>query len=210
MKQKIKNALTKSRLLSGCGFEEHLLGLCCFHRGEETSDEYGGVPAIGLIVSGRANVYSISPDGSETILSTLFPGDCFGISNIFGQELVTQVICPISCEVAYIPKSEIREQLLTNSEFAERYMRLLNSKINFLTTRIAVLTAQSGRAKLAHYLLSHISEDGTVYLSCSKEQLAKSLNMSRAALFREFSLLVKEGIIEMDRDTIKIVKIGKL
>ena len=210
MQQKIKNALAKSQLLSGFGFEQQQFALCRFHRGNELTDEHDGILSAGLIVSGRADVYSISPDGGETILSTLSVGDCFGISNLFGQELVTRIICPISCEVAFISKEAVREKLFSDSAFAERYMRLLNNKITFLTTRVAILTAQSSRAKLAHYLISRCDSQNLVQLSCSKEQLAKSLDMSRAALFREFALLTKEGVIESEKDTVKILKADEL
>lgn len=210
MRQKIGEALAKSPLFSDCGFEERQFALCRFHRGDELCDEHEGVLSAGLIVSGRADVYSISPDGGETILSTLSIGDCFGISNLFGQELVTRIICPIGCEAAFISKEAIRKKLLSDSVFAERYMRLLNNKITFLTTRVAILTAQSSRAKLAHYLISRCDSKNSVLLSCSKEQLAKSLDMSRAALFREFALLTKEGVISAEKDNVKILDAEKL
>ena len=206
MRQKSESALTYAPLFRDAGFEPEDFSVKRFKRGEELCDIHDGVLSACLIVSGRADVFSISPDGGETVLSTLFPGDCFGISNLFGQELVTRVVCAVGCEVAFIPKSVIREKLAKNSLFCERYMRLLNSKLTFLTTRIAVLTAKSGRAKLAHYLLSRCNEENTVHLTCSKEQLAKSLDMSHAALFREFSQFVKENIIECDKNIVKIIK----
>ena len=89
-------------------------------------------------------------------------------------------------------------------------MRLLNNKITFLTTRVAILTAQSSRAKLAHYLISRCDSQNSVLLSCSKVQLAKSLDMSRAALFREFALLTKEGVISAEKDNVKILDAEKL
>lgn len=206
MRQKLEAALESSRLFADAEFEPEQFSLKRFRRGDELCDLNEGVLSSCLIVSGRADVFSISPDGGETILSTLFSGDCFGISNLFGQELVTRVICAVGCEVAFIPKSVLREKLAQSSRFCEQYMRLLNSKIGFLTGRIAVLTAKSGRAKLAYFLLNSRNEENVVRLSCSKEQLAKSLDMSHAALFREFSQLSKENIIECDKNIIKILK----
>lgn len=210
MKAKIERAISSNKLFCGCNFPEQALSLVKFKRGDKVFDNLNGASSAGIVISGKVEACSIAPDGSETILSTLCPGDCFGISNLFGGELKTRLTCLSRCEILFIPKSEILQKLSADSAFAERYMAFLNMKISFLINRVASLTAQSGRAKLADYLLSHRSEQNTVLLDRPKHLLAKGLGMSRAALFREFALLSKQGVISADKNRIVILKPNEL
>ena len=152
------------------------------------------------------SVFGISPGESEVSLSSLGPGEAFGISNLFTKnELETRLVCRGNTDIVFVPKQAFLRMLGTSSVLAERYMTLLNGKIRFLIRRIALLTAHSGRAKLADYLLANADHSNTVRLGCSKEQLAKLLGMSRAALFRELSALSAAGLIAVDRSRITLL-----
>ncbi len=205
-KAQIKAAVAACPLFAGCDFDEDALTPQRFKRGDTVADTLNGAPVIGIIVKGRVSVFGISPGESEVSLSSLGPGEAFGISNLFTKnELETRLVCRGNTDIVFVPKQAFLRMLGTSSVLAERYMTLLNGKIRFLIRRIALLTAHSGRAKLADYLLANADHSNTVRLGCSKEQLAKLLGMSRAALFRELSALSAAGLIAVDRSRITLL-----
>lgn len=205
-KAQIKAAVAASPLFSGCEFDEDALTVQSFKRGDAVADTRDGEPVIGIIAKGRIGVFGISPGESEISLSSLGPGEAFGISNLFTEnELETRLCCRAPTDIVFVPKQAFLQMLGTSPVLAERYMTLLNGKIRFLIRRIALLTAHSGRAKLADYLLTNADSTNTVRLGCSKEQLAKILGMSRAALFRELAALSSAGLIAVDRSRITLL-----
>ena len=205
-KAQIKAAVAACPLFDGCEFDDDALAIQSFKRGESVADTLDGEPVIGIIAKGCVGVFGVSPGESEVNLSSLGVGEAFGISNLFTQSaLETHLCCRERTEIVFVPKQAFLHMLSVNSALAERYMALLNDKIRFLIQRIELLTAHSGRAKLADYLLANADKQNTVRLGCSKEQLAKLLGMSRAALFRELAALSGAGLICVERSRITLL-----
>ena len=60
------------------------------------------------------------------------------------------------------------------------------------------------REKIASFLLEHASEDGMVYLSMTKEELAEYMNVARPSLSREIGNMAEEGWIALQGKNILI------
>ncbi len=208
-KAHIRAAVAACPLFSGCELDESTLTAQSFKRGETVADTLDGAPVIGIIAKGRVGVYGISPGESAVSLSSLGTGEAFGISNLFtASALETRLCCQERTDIVFVPKRAFLQMLGSSPVLAERYMTLLNSKIRFLIRRVALLTAHSGRAKLADYLLANAGSDGTVRLDCPKAQLAPLLGMSRAALFRELAALSDAGLIVVAKNCITLLDRG--
>lgn len=164
---------------------------------------------VGIILSGSMDVYSVLPDDTEVRLSKLQAGDLFGICNLFSSyDRETILKCRSDCDVAFVPKEEFRHLLMSNGELMTRYLRLCNDKIAFLLRRTENLAMQSCRGKVIRYLLLNASGSGgeTVVLKDSKEIWAKSLGISRAALYRELADLREKGMIRIKGRQITLLK----
>lgn len=161
---------------------------------------------VGVIISGIIDVYTVFAEGEKVKLSKLSARDIYGISNLYYEaEWETILKCRTNCEIVFIKKECLKELLSKSPEMMERYACLCNQKINFLLKRANTLTLQTGKAKLCKYLLSLEKSEGKVKLTESKESLAKTLGMSRAALFRELSSLKEDKVIEINRSVITIL-----
>lgn len=158
--------------------------------GRFVSDYQGRVPCVGMVAAGQIDVYSAAVDGRDVRLTTLLRGDCFGIYNLMAEEeLATLLRCAEETVVFYVPKRTLLSQLAQEPARALRYASLCGGRIRFLLQRISQLTIQSCRGKIISYLLSAADEQGRVPLRGSREELAKHLGVSRAALFRELAAL---------------------
>ena len=179
--------------------------------GQMLSDSPKGVPSLGIILSGQVDVYSVSIDGRDIQLNSLKEGDCFGICNLLeGSELETVLRCSKKTKLLYIPKEVIMEELENDPVLLRQYIRLCNKKIQFLLNRIGLLTMQSCRGKLLAFLLEEQVGESEIELSGSREELACRLGVSRAALFRELSLLQRQKVIRIRGNRIRILDVRRL
>jgi len=151
-----------------------------FRSGQILSDIPRGIPSIGLITAGRVEVYSVALDGKDILLNELSVGECFGICNL----------------LLYIPKSVLQEVMSCNGAFALRFAAVCSEKIQFLLKRIELLTMQSCRGRVIAFLLAGQNENREVIFRGSREDLARHLGISRAALFRELAALQSAGAVE--------------
>lgn len=195
----LRDILAKSPLLSGIDLPPDRSTIQKFPVGQILSDRPGGISSVGLILSGRVDVYSVALDGKDVQLSSLAAGECFGVCNLLDDmELETILRCGERTEVLYIPKAALLSRMEQDADFAMRYAVLCNRKIQFLLRRIELLTMQSCRGRLIAYLLEHQDDNGAVTILGSREDLARQLGVSRAALFRELGALQSMGALRAE------------
>lgn len=189
-------AMDGSPFLHGIAFDPQAITVRHIVKGQQATDHEGRTPCVVLVARGTVDAYSTAIDGREVRLSTLGPGDAFGVCNLFAaHDLPTQLRSRDEGLLALLPKELVAQAILANPETARHYMLLCNEKIQFLIGRIEELTMQTARSKLLDYLMLHADKNGIVHLQGSREELAGHLGISRASLFREISALKREGAL---------------
>lgn len=169
-----------------------------FYMGRYVTDKVHGVPAVGVVASGSIGVYSAAADGNDIELTRLYAGDCFGICNLMLEEtLDTLLCCKEDTVICYVAKPLLLRQLEEDPKRALRCVALCTEKLRFLLRRIEQLTVQSSRGKLIFYLLAAADSTGELRLPGSREDLARHLGISRAALFRELAFLQGKGVLRV-------------
>lgn len=209
--EEIKAAVEASPLLGGCNLSVSGMQVKYCHKGQIVSDRQKNEEILGLIMEGSMDVYSIALDGREILLSQLERGDCFGVVNLLTKtELPTVLRCRTDTTLVIIPKCQLFSAMEKNSELALRYAGFCNRKMQFLIRRIEFLTMQSGRKKLVQYLLEVPGKGGRFGKNVSRDELASILGISRASLFRELSVLTKQGFIALRGSEICLLKPDEL
>lgn len=197
--EELRTLLSKTPFLAGFVLSESDLIRRRFPSGRYVTDQFGGEPCVGLVVSGRVGVYSAAADGNDIELTNLRMGDCFGICNLMmGDELETLLCCKEETTILFIPKRILLRQIEEVPARAVSCMEVCAAKLRFLLQRISELTIQSGRGRLISYLLTNEQQNGAVALSGSREDLARHLGISRSALFRELAALQTAGKIRTE------------
>lgn len=91
----------------------------------------------------------------------------------------------------------------------ENIIKLQMSQTNRLDGKIDIYLEKNLRSKIIKYLKSlekEVSRD-TVYLPFNRSELAAYLSCDRSSLSRELSRMQNEGLIEMDRNKIRLINI---
>ena len=153
---------------------------------------------LGVVLSGQLQVTK----GSLAV-SALGPGDLFGAAALYSDEAefasTITAKCPSSCLM--LEQSLVDRLLAEHGQIRENYLRYLTGRVRFLSGRLQTLAQPGVEGKLARYLLS----SGGEALSCSATQLCQRLGISRASLYRAFSVLEDSGLIVRKGKTITIV-----
>ncbi|MEG2174314.1 MAG: Crp/Fnr family transcriptional regulator [Oscillospiraceae bacterium] len=206
-----EQAFALNKLFDGVAPIHTNLSIAAYCRGEHVSDTLDNIPCIGIVATGLVDVFSSACNESLLAVSTLGPGEAFGICNVFASHpMPTTLICRRAAKVVFISKKQFASLLSANHDMLMRYLILCNEKMQFLATRVELAGIPSCCGRLACYLLRNSDKDGCVFPISSKEQLSRMLGISRASLFRELGSLSRCGSIAVDDSSIRILDAERL
>ena len=164
---------------------------------------------IGIILRGKATVRK---KDSDLIVSRLSDGEIFGAAALFlsNEYFINEITAQVKTEVVYIAKAAIRQLISLDFEFSLGFIRYLSERIFFLNKRIVSFTGGSAESRTARYLLSGFGDYRVFELDRPMSQLAVSLDIGRASLYRAFDSLCESGAIERNGKFVRLVNKEKL
>lgn len=166
-------------------------------RGRLVDDRAEGRACIVEVVSGEIEVLS----DAGGLVSTLLPGDVFGVSNLFSEDtLPARLRAKAPSVVRLTPKDRAIREMEASPELWRAYCAGLNHKLSYLVSRVSVLSLKSNRARVAAFLLS--SPEKTF---SSRSEMADFLAIGKSALFRELARFEDEGAISVGGGEIKVL-----
>ncbi len=171
------------------------------------------VPCLGLVLSGRVEIFLADAQGNQTLLSQTFPGELFGQSLAVtgGDRNIYEIYTSEKSEILflYVPEFTSLKNCHCTYRFKvmENLMKLVSRENIALMMKIQILTQNSLRQKILLYLSMLSQEQGsrTVALPFGREKFSSYLCSDRSAVSRELGRMKKEGVISLTRDTITLL-----
>jgi len=171
-----------------------------FHPEEQILTAPEGRGRLGIVLSGSVTVYSHRDH--PVILNRLHPGALFGVSALYGEKPAdTLLLGKDRGEIFYVDAHRA-EVLWANPTIRRNLISFLADRIRFLNAKIASLTAHGAEGKLLRHLIQQSSGEDWVTVKGSFSELAKTLNLGRASLYRALERLEEKGTIHRDGKTI--------
>ena len=160
--------------------------------------------ALGIILRGKAEVFSADP-GKDVLLRTISTGDMVGVSKLFddGATFNTRVYAKGSARVLFVSEEALGQLIENDKTVMYNYIRFMADRIRFLNEKIMYYTAGSTERRLALYLTSFGKK--TFRLTASMTDLANTLDVGRASLYRAFEKLSEDGYIIRSEKIVVIV-----
>ncbi|MDD2574553.1 MAG: Crp/Fnr family transcriptional regulator [Bacillota bacterium] len=168
-----------------------------------------GLPckSMDIVLSGELVAYSLTANGSESIVFDFKKGSSIGTNLLFGNvnNYPMNIYCTEDCELLHIGKPDV-EFLLQDPHFMMNFIRSISLNSQGMNRKIVMFTQKTLRENLLDYFsaLSAEQKSQTVTLPISKKQLADYLSVQRPSLFRELKKMKDEGLIEVNNRKIKI------
>lgn len=131
----------------------------------------------------------------------------FGQNNRFPVNVIANEEVSLLC----ISRPEFLKMLQQDQRILTNYLNSISSRAQFLSSRIKFLSFKTIRQKIAHYLLEQAGDRlAVVELPLTQAQLAEFFGVTRPALARAMGEMAAEGLMEVQRRSIRILDKGKM
>lgn len=164
--------------------------------------------ALYVLVKGKIAIEVTASDGRIARVATLSPGEYFGEFAILdGGGRTADARAFSAATVLRIGASAYRQHLLNNSDYLQRIIEELISKIRGTDLQIERLSLKSVRQRIAFLLLDLLEQEGSedMVISITQAEIADRLVASREKVNVNLQDIMSSGAIELGRGKIKII-----
>ena len=218
--KEIYAALQSCPLFEGIGEEDLPVLLNCLgmrvieaRKGQVVFQEGEQAVYIGILLSGTVHLLREDYYGNRSILTHVEPGQLFGESYAFSesQSLPVSVVAEEDSRIVLIDSRQVTARCAKACGFHNRVifnlLRLVATKNLMLHQKIQVTSKRTTREKLMAYLLHQAKLHGSSQFTIpyDRQALADYLEVDRSGLSAEISKLRREGVLECDRSTFRLL-----
>jgi CRP/FNR family transcriptional regulator, anaerobic regulatory protein len=155
--------------------------------------------AVFNVIHGVVKVYRTLPDGTERIMSFMFPGDLLGLPEEGKYVLSARAVTAVTVYRFLVPALE--SLLRANAALEFRLLSKVCHELHEVGRHSVIVARRPGLAKIALFLQmleSHQPAGGgtdEVYIPMSRSDIADYVAMSSEAVSRTFRALADLGVI---------------
>ncbi len=225
MEKDIAKSLTGSVLFEGMGEKDIKKVLACldpikksYEKNELITRQGESFSRIGVVLSGRANVFREKASGLRLVMENIGPGDLFGEIAAFagGDKWPATVQSMERSEIIFISKEKVLSgcghACSWHQKLTGNFLAIISARAMMLSNKIEYLTIKSMRGKIAAFLYDQYSlkNNSDFDIGMNRNEMADFLNVSRPSLSRELKRMKEEEIIDFHLSQFKILDTKKL
>lgn len=158
--------------------------------------------AMYLLARGRISLHKISPEGTETVIKVLKPGEVFAEVILFEKKFYPVTAVALTEVLVFKLLRRDLLDLLRQEDFRNDFIAMLLRKQRYLADKIQQFTSQDVSQRLRAFLLEQYGRKEQVQAEINKKQLAAAIGATPETLSRllqdlkQRNLLVwKQGMI---------------
>ncbi len=187
--------------------------VCLSYKKGELIYQEGNMP-VGLLclITGKVKIYKEGIGGRIQIVRMAKPIGFIGYRAFFAEEIHIASAEALEDSIICRIKTELILDIVRNiPELAMSIIRALATDLGFSNRRTVTLTQKHIRGRLAEALLvlkdtyGYESDDCTLKVCLTREDLANLSNMTTANAIRTLSNFASEGIVKLTGKKIKII-----
>ncbi|WP_430809766.1 MULTISPECIES: Crp/Fnr family transcriptional regulator [unclassified Carboxylicivirga] len=169
-----------------------------------------------LVKKGMVKLYSIGAKGNKQIVRMVPEGEIIGYYSQFTNEPeITGCECLVNTVLCELSEHSLQEAFKTDSSLALSMLRKACTEIKETCASIMDLSQKTVRGRAANILvkqmeLFNVEEGHNFPIRITRSDMASWIGTSKESVSRSLNDFVREGLIQMDRDTIKITNLKGL
>ena len=217
----VQDALRACPLFAGIAPEHRAAMLSCLgarrrrvEKGEVVFLEGSPAEYVGVVLEGAAQVVRDDFYGNRTIQAVLEPGELFGETFACAgtARMPVTVEAVRDSEVLLIRLRRIIQTCSNACEFHNRMvmnlLRAIAEKNLRLNQKLEITARRTTREKLLAYLTAQARQAGAerFTIPLDRQGLADYLGVERSALSAEIGKLRREGVLESERSSFRLLK----
>lgn len=161
-----------------------------------------------VLLEGKLRVDIIDGLGNEVMIEYIIAARAFATPHLFSTDgVLPATFTAIEDGILFTASKESMFKLISQEPKILHNFLCITGNCNVCTvTRLKTLSRKTVRERFVVYLLEHRKKDSaTVNIIHNQATLAEYLNVTRPALSKEINKMIKEGIIEMEGKTVRIL-----
>ncbi len=181
-----------------------------FHKGDRGAQLY-------VIVSGRLNVGTTSPDGARVVFDIMDPGEVFGELALLSGGVRTGTVTAVEpAELLGIDRRSFLDLLRAQPDVSIELLAVLADRVVRISEQMEDRTFLNLEGRLAKQLLELVDDYGEpldggesgmrIDLELSQGALGEMVGTSRESINKQIKAWAREGVLEMNRGRIKIFR----
>jgi CRP-like cAMP-binding protein len=160
------------------------------------------------LLEGSVKAEMIDYSGKVIKLEDIHAPEALASAFIFGKtnQFPVNIIANEQTSILYIPRYDFLKMLQMNLKLLQNYLNNVSSRAQFLSDKIRFLSFKTIKGKIAQYILKLAGPgNNEVELKMPQHALAEFFGVTRPSFARSLGEMADEGIIEVDRRSIKIL-----
>lgn len=155
---------------------------------------------LGLVCAGAVRV---DREEEHVLLNIIHRGGLFGVSTLMSGDRRpgTRLSAEKDTQILFLPEADFVSLLSENRLLLQNYLAFVSRRICFLNDRLGTFSSQTAETKLLRYIL----QNGGQITVTTMSELASSLSMGRASLYRVVDRLVEAGRLRRDGDCMTLL-----
>lgn len=171
-----------------------------------------------VILDGKVKLGQTSPDGRESLLAVLGPGEVFGELSLFDPGPRTATATAVTDTIVIgLGHSDLRPWLTGRPEVAEALLQALAQRLRRTNEALADLVFSDVPGRVAKQLLELADKFGQpgpdgvlVHHDLTQEELAQLVGASRETVNKALADFTQRGWIEVDQRQVLLVDMERL
>jgi CRP/FNR family transcriptional regulator len=163
--------------------------------------------AMHLLARGRVSLHKLSPDGHETVIKVIKPGEVFAEVILFEKKFYPVTAVALTDVLIFkLPRRDLLN-LLRQEDFRNDFIAMLLRKQRYLADKIQQLTSQDVEQRLRAFLIEQYGDQEEIQVEINKKQLAAAIGATPETLSRLLQdlkrrkwMVWKQGIIRVAPD----------
>jgi len=181
-----------------------------YQSGEVIYNANSKTRAAYLVKRGMVKLYSIGAKGTKHIVRMVREGEIVGYYSQFtNQPEVTGCECMVNSVLCEMSDSNLQDAFRTDSNLAFTMLQKACSEMKEACDSIIDMSQKTVRGRAANILvkqmeLFEVNEGDKFPLRISRTDMANWIGTSRESVSRSLNDFMREKLIDMDKETIKI------
>jgi CRP-like cAMP-binding protein len=160
--------------------------------------------AVFLLARGRISLHKLSPDGHETVIKVIKPGEAFAEVTLFEQKRYPVTAVALTDILVFKLLRRDLLDLLRQEDFRNDFIAMLLRKQRYLADKIQQMTSQDVEQRLRAFLLEQYGERERIDAEINKKQLAAAIGATPETLSRLLQDLKRRKCLTWKQGTITI------
>lgn len=171
------------------------------------------IDVVGIVLSGTVNMIREDLWGNKTLLVSIRDKELFGETFACGvnKNATVSFLAAENTKVLFLSLCCIMRTCSQVCKFHHRLIEnmvmVIAEKNTILMDKVDIISKKTLREKVSTYLLQESGKQGSVYfdIPLGRVQLAEYLCADRSALTRELNKMRKEGLIDFEKNSFRIL-----